>query len=61
MNGAAAERAANGGDVVSCQPLGQLLGERTHELWPEEHRLEIEPQIAVVARFETKVAATRSE
>ena len=39
----------------------KLLGQRTHELRPQEHRLQIEPQIAVVAGFETEVAATRGQ
>ena len=41
--------------------LGQLLGQRTHELRPQEHRFQIEPQIAVVAGFETEVATTRGQ
>ena len=56
-----AKRTAYDLDAVSCQPLAQLRGQPLNALRVQTQQLKIEPEIAVVAGFESEVALPRQQ
>lgn len=51
------QRPDHGLDVMCAEPPRQITGEGQQSGWPREQRIEVEPQVAVMARFQDEVAA----
>ena len=59
--GAADQRANRGFDAMPSQPARQVARKGQQAGWPHEQRIEIEPQIAMMARFEDEMPAPHGQ